>query len=47
MRTKEEEPGNFRAMAAELLGQVGCASVRELCYEEPIVAGGFWSKLFG
>ena len=22
-------------------------SVRELCYEEPIVAGGFWSKLFG
>ena len=21
--------------------------VRELCYEEPIVAGGFWSKLFG
>ena len=22
-------------------------TVRELCYEEPIVAGGFWSKLFG
>jgi len=21
--------------------------VRELCYEEPVVAGGFWAKLFG
>ena len=22
-------------------------TVRELCYEEPVVAGGFWSRLFG
>lgn len=22
-------------------------SVRELCYEEPVAAGGFWSRLFG
>ena len=21
--------------------------VRELCYEEPVVAGGLWAKLFG